>query len=171
FLDDVPETIATLRRLGDHKQSSPKAGLLQRLQNEARALHETLLRQAPPPEPGVVRVMPVKRFDFHQYVEQLGRGAITGTVEAGAVTLLTFLLLATGDLFKLKLVRLAGPTLARRRLTIDVLRAIDQQITRFLGVRFLTSIIVAAATALPLWWLGLSHAVIWGVIAGTLNIL
>src|SRR5262245_48473152 len=34
FLDDVPETIATIKRLGDHKPSAPKRGLLQRLQNE-----------------------------------------------------------------------------------------------------------------------------------------
>jgi predicted PurR-regulated permease PerM len=170
FLDDIPDTIASIKRLGNHKQPT-QAGLLDRLQKEARALHETLIRQAPPPAPGVVRVMPVKRFDFNGYVGELGRGAIAGTIRAGAVALLTFLLLATGDLYKQKLVRLAGPTLARRRLTIDVLRTIDRQITRFLGVRLLTSIVVAAATALPLWWLGLSHAVIWGVIAGVLNIL
>ena len=32
-----------------------------------------------------------------------------------------------------------------------------------------TSVIVAVATSLALWWLGLEQAVIWGILAGVLN--
>jgi predicted PurR-regulated permease PerM len=170
FLQDVPYTIAAIERLDDRRQSA-NGRLLDRIQSEARALHETLLRRVPPPEPGVVRVMPVKRFHVDDYLQHIGRGAVTVTIHAAAVALLTFLLLATGDIWKLKMVKIAGPTFARRKLTVEVLRTIDRQIGRFFIVRLLISVLVATATALPLWWLGLSHAAVWGAIAGALNIL
>jgi len=87
------------------------------------------------------------------------------------VVLLTFLLLATGDSYKHKIVRMAGPTFERRKVTIDVIRTIDRQIARYLLVRVAICAIVATATALPLWWLGVANAFVWGAVAGMLNIL
>src|SRR5581483_6391994 len=84
---------------------------------------------------------------------------------------LTFLILATGDLYKRKLVKLAGPSLADRRVTVEVMRAIDAQIERYLLVRLLISVIVAAATGIGLWAVGLADAAAWGVLAGVLNVI
>jgi len=87
------------------------------------------------------------------------------------VALLTFLLLATGDLYKRKLVKLAGPRLARRKITIDVINTIDRQIERYLQVRLAISGIVAVATGAALGLLGVNHALMWGLAAGALNVL
>src|SRR5262245_7549144 len=74
FLDDWPETVASMKRLVEDKDPEDSR-LFDRLQKEARALHATLLRHAPPPEPGVVRVMPVTRFKIDEYLQHLGHNA------------------------------------------------------------------------------------------------
>jgi predicted PurR-regulated permease PerM len=87
-----------------------------------------------------------------------------------AIALLTFLLLLTGESLKRKLIAIAGPR-AQKKVTHHVIKAIDRQIERYLVARLLISAIVAAATALGLWTLGVRHAVILGVVAGVLNVM
>ena len=75
---------------------------------------------------------------------------------AGQATLVfffVFFLLASGDLFKRKLVKLAGPSLEKKRITIQILDDINKQIARFLLVRIATSIVVGVAT-----WIAFSMA-------------
>src|SRR5262249_1534228 len=86
------------------------------------------------------------------------------------IAALTFLMLVFGDVYKIKLITMAGPRLADRRITADLIRSIDKQIERYLSVRVLISAIVAGATALGLVFVGLSNALIWGLISGALNI-
>ena len=66
--------------------------------------------------------------------------------------------------------KLAGRRWEDKRVTIDVIRTIDRQIERYLAVRLLISLIVATLTAAGLFWLDVSHPVVWGAIAGTLNV-
>jgi predicted PurR-regulated permease PerM len=96
---------------------------------------------------------------------------LTSIVQAVVVGLLSFLLLATGDLYKRKLVRLAGPDWISKRITLDVIRLIDRQIERYLLARLLISAMVAAGTALPLWLLGVARPIMWGLVAGALNVI
>ncbi len=81
---------------------------------------------------------------------------------------LTLFLLIADDLFKRKLVRHIG-VFARKKITVQILDEIGNQIERFLLVQILTSAIVAVVTALVLWWLGLNQPLVWGLAAGLLN--
>ena len=85
------------------------------------------------------------------------------------VAFLTYFLLVADDLFKRKLVKHIGPTLARKRVTVQILDEISTQIERFLLVQILTSIIVGVVTAIALWALGLQQPIVWGIAAGILN--
>ena len=85
------------------------------------------------------------------------------------ILFLIYFLLVTGDLFKRKLVKIAGPTLTKKRITVQILDEISQQIERFIMVQVFTSALVATATALALWWFGVEHFVVWGLLAGILN--
>ena len=85
------------------------------------------------------------------------------------VLFLAFFLLASGDAFRRKWVRLSGPTLARRRITVQVMDEIRSQIQRYLGVQVLTSIIVGVASGIAFWAIGLESPAVWGVAAGVLN--
>jgi len=85
------------------------------------------------------------------------------------VLFLVFFLLASGDLFKRKVVRIVGSTLGEKRLTVETLLEINSQIQHFLVVQILTSTIVAVCTAVALWVIGMRQPVIWGIAAGIFN--
>jgi predicted PurR-regulated permease PerM len=80
-----------------------------------------------------------------------------------------FFLLASGDLFKRKLVKLAGPSLEKKKITVHILDDINTQIERFLFVRVVTSIVVGIATWLAFRFIGLEQAGVWGIAAGVFN--
>jgi predicted PurR-regulated permease PerM len=86
------------------------------------------------------------------------------------VILLAYFLLASGDAFRRKWVQLSGPTLARRRVTVQVMDEIASQIQRYLGVQVLTSVIVGILSGLAFWAIGLESAAVWGIAAGVLNL-
>ena len=80
-----------------------------------------------------------------------------------------FFLLASGDLFKRKLVKLAGPSLEKKKITVQILDEINTQIERFLLVRVVTSVVVGVATWLAFRMVGLEQAGVWGIAAGVFN--
>lgn len=86
------------------------------------------------------------------------------------VLFLSFFALTAADNFRRKLMRIAGPSLARRKVTLQVIDEINGQIQRYLLVQVLTSAIVGLTTGLAYASLGLDNAVVWGAIAGVLNL-
>jgi predicted PurR-regulated permease PerM len=89
--------------------------------------------------------------------------------QAFLITFLTYSLLASGDTYRRALVKLVGPTLSRKRVTVQILDEITSQIERFLFVQMLASVVVAVASAVAFHWLGLERAVFWGLLAGIFN--
>jgi predicted PurR-regulated permease PerM len=121
---------------------------------------------------GVTRVQ-VEQPGF-AVTDLLWRGTLSAVEVAGQVILvlaLSYYLLASGDLFKRKLVRLTGTTLSEKKLTVELLNDIDTQIAGYLVVRAAISSIVTVSTSLAFWALGLQNPVIWGVMAGVLNVI
>jgi len=122
------------------------------------------------PEPGVTRVqIEEKPFNLKQYLWWGSLGVVGLVGQAVLIALLTFSLLASGDAYRRKLVKLVGPTLSRMRVTVKILDDITTQIERFLFVQLLTSAVVAVASALAFYGLGLERAVFWGILAGLFN--
>ena len=121
--------------------------------------------------PGVTRVQVEKpKLNFREY---LLTNAIVAASVIGLSVIVLFLayfLLASGDQFRRKWVQLSGPTLSRRRITVQVLDEINAQIQRYLGVLLLTSVMVGVVSGLAFWAIGLENAAVWGVVAGVLNL-
>ena len=127
--------------------------------------------QAAPLGRGVQRVQIERpRFNVkdHLWTGTLGLLAMLGQV--GTVALITFFLMASGDTFRRKMVKLAGPTLGKKRVTLEVLNQINHQIQRYMMVQLFTSVLVGITTWLCLWAIGLEQAAVWGVAAGVLNL-
>ena len=78
-------------------------------------------------------------------------------------------MLASGDLYRRKLVKIVGPSLTDKKLTVEILKEIDRQIERFLLVQVFTSTVVALATWLAFLALGVEQAAVWGILAGVFN--
>lgn len=125
---------------------------------------------AAPPAQGVPRVeIQDKPLDVRGYL-WTGSMGVFGLLAQGLFLLfLAYFLLSAGDLYTRKLVRIAGPSLSRKRITLEVLNEISAQIERYLIVQMATSAIVALLSWLAFRWLGLEQAAVWGIMAGLLN--
>ena len=127
--------------------------------------------RAVPSGPGVQRVQIVKpRFDVRDYVWNGSLGIVGMLGQLGTVSLITFFLLASGDSFRRKLVKLTGPTLSRKKITLQALNQINEQIQRYMLVQLFTSALVGVVTWLCFATLGLEQAAVWGIAAGVLNL-
>ncbi|MFN9473832.1 AI-2E family transporter [Acidovorax sp.] len=126
---------------------------------------------AAPYRRGVQRVV-VERppFNIRDYLWSGTMGLVSAVGQLTVVVFLTYFALASGNLFRQKLVRIAGSSLERRNITMQVLDDITGQIQRYLLVQVFTSILVGLATGFAYWALGLENAAVWGVVAGVLNL-
>lgn len=127
--------------------------------------------QAAPLKRGVQRVQIEKpKFDVKDHLWSGTVGLVTTLGQVGMVALITFFLMASGDRFRRKLVKLAGPTLSRKKITLQALNQIHDQIQRYMLVQLFTSVLVGLATWLCFLAVGLEHAAVWGVAAGVLDL-
>lgn len=62
-----------------------------------------------------------------------------------------------------------GPTFTKKKLTVQLLEDIADQIERFLLVQVFTSVLVGMVTWIALWWIGLNQPAVWGLSAGVFN--
>ena len=165
----VPEAAAKLRQVmrrgrgdGPIAQVQQAADELQRTANEAT-------RPTPVPN-GVQRVqIEAPTFNVRDYITWGSASAMAFAGQAVLVLFFVFFLLASGDLFKRKLVKIAGPSLEQKKITVQILDEINVQIARFLLVRVVTSVFVGIATWLAFRWVGLGQAGVWGIAAGVFN--
>ena len=68
------------------------------------------------------------------------------------------------------MVKLAGPRLSQKKITVQALDEVHEQIQRYLLVQMATSVVVGVLTGLAFYALGLNHSVVWGVLAGITNL-
>ncbi len=108
-------------------------------------------------------------FDANSYLYAGGMNVVGALGQSAVVFFLVYFFLVTGNLYKRKIVKIAGPHLWQKKLSVEILDEINSQIGSFIRVQVLTSTIVAAATMLALWYFGLRQYVIWGLLAGIFN--
>ncbi|HEY3179230.1 MAG TPA: AI-2E family transporter [Casimicrobiaceae bacterium] len=89
--------------------------------------------------------------------------------DLGLAALLAMFLLASGDTFRKKVLSLAGPTLAARRITREILDEIDAQVQRYLLVMLVTNTFLGLCIWLLLTVAGVERAGLWATIAGVLH--
>src|SRR4029078_4645519 len=108
-------------------------------------------------------------IEVKQYVSWGSARVVAFAGQAVLVVFFVFFLLASGDLFKRKLVKLVGPSLEKKKITVQILNEIDVQIERFLFVRVVTSVVVGVATWLAVKFIRLEQGRVWGFAAGVFN--
>lgn len=119
---------------------------------------------------GVTRVSIERaRFDIKDYLWTGTLGVAASVGQALVVVFIAYFLLASGSSFRRKMVKIAGPTFAQKRITVQVLDEITEQIHRYLLVQVFTSVLVGVVTWLAFLAIGLEHAAVWGVVAFVLN--
>ncbi len=86
------------------------------------------------------------------------------------VVFLVFFLLLGGDTFKRKLVRLAGSSLSRRKITVKILDDINGSIQKYMLMLLTTNLLVALLSWIVFHWIGLDNAGAWAAAAGLLHL-
>jgi len=131
----------------------------------------TSLPTAPSTPPGVTRVV-VERaaFNVRDYLWSGTLGVFSFLGQTLVVLFVTLFLLASGTTFRRKMVKLAGPRLSQKKITVQALDEVSVQIQRYLLVQLATSVVVGVATGLAFYALGLNNAATWGVAAGITNL-
>ncbi|HSV81513.1 MAG TPA: AI-2E family transporter [Ramlibacter sp.] len=180
--DDANDLITSLpaaaRKVRDsvRKQAKAPATPLETMQQAAAELQRAAEEAggsgpAPPPSRNVARVIVEKpRFELREFLWSGTLGLMNLLAQAVVVTFLTYFLLVSGDTFRRKLVKIAGPGMAEKRLTVQALDEINGQMQRYLLVQLLASVGVGLATGLAFAVIGVNHAAVWGVAAGVLNL-
>jgi predicted PurR-regulated permease PerM len=95
-------------------------------------------------------------------------GVAVAAAQVTVVLFLVFFMLASGDLFKKKLLAIAAEH-NKKRFTAQVLDGIDEQIRNYLLVMLVANTLVGAGTWLSFWALGVKYAGLWGVMAAILH--
>lgn len=180
--DDANELIASLPaaakklRSSLGRQSRSPDTTLETVQKAAVELEKAAeaARGAPAPAGGgraptrVVVERPAFDLRDHLWSGTVGLATMLGQIVL--VTFLTYFLLLSGDTFRRKVVKIAGPGLAEKKLAVQALDEINAQMQRYLMVQLLASVGVGLATGIAFAVLGLKHAAVWGVAAGVLNL-
>ena len=174
IVDDLPEAARKIRDRLAARSRPQDAGLLEKVQDAAQQIDKTAAEaqaKSPTPVPsGVQRVQIIPPpFRASEYLWLGGQNLLNFLGQFAVVLFLVYFLLVTDDLFKRKIVKIAGPTLTKKKISVQIMDEINQQISNFLRVQVLTSIIVAVATSVALWAFGVENYVIWGLLAGIFN--
>ena len=177
--DDASKMIETLPDaahklyLAQLKDRGASEGTMESMQKTATKL-EQVAKEAGSPSPdtprGVTRVQIEKpNLNIKDYLWMGTKGAVAFVGQLIMVLFLAYFMLVSGDTFRRKLVKIAGPTMSRKKITLRVLDKIAEQVQRYLLVQIFTSLMVGVATWLAFLWIGLEHAAVWGVVAGVLK--
>ena len=172
MIETLPDAAKKFRRTLSREWGTSE-GTMEKVQKAAvqieKAATETGVINPVVPR-GVTRVQIEKStLNVNDY---LWNGTVSLMATAGIsimVLFLAYFLLVAGDSFRRKLVKLTGPTLSRKRVTVQMLNDITKQIQRYMLVQLFTSSLVGIATWLTFLWLGVEHAAVWGILAGLFN--
>jgi len=92
-----------------------------------------------------------------------------GLAQLLSIIFLIYFLLAAGNVFRRKIVRMVGPPIGRQKAALEVLNHIHDLNQRYLAVVAFINVGVGVTTAVGLALIGLQHAAIWGVAIAVLH--
>ena len=119
---------------------------------------------AVPPAVGV-------QAQFQEFVTRQSGQALAVLAELFVALALALFLLAAGDTFRRKVAKIAGASLARRRVTVEVLNEIDGQIQAYMMTLLVANLLIALSTWGALVVLDVPNPGIWGVVTGLVHVI
>jgi predicted PurR-regulated permease PerM len=149
------------------QSASPRQSLLRQLQQAVTELEQSA---GPPAKPAnATPVTIVEGVDVQRSVMSGARSAASYASTAILLLFLIYFLLAEGELFKEKLVKISGERLSQKKVTVQMIDEITGKISLFVFYQFWSGLLVGIITWLVFAWLGVRYAGLWGVAAGVLN--
>ncbi|WP_343731479.1 AI-2E family transporter [Duganella sp.] len=171
IVDELPTAGHKLSRLLSERLHSGGPSALQRIQDVAAELQQATAgaqerraarRTAPPPS---------EAFPVMNWIWAGSMGVVGFLSQATMVIFLVFFLLLSGDTFKRKLVKLTGPSLTKKRITVHILEDINSSIQKYMLMLLVTNAALALLMWIALRWVGLENAGAWAIVAGLLHLM
>lgn len=148
---------------------------MQKMQLAAAEIEKATTQQIAPTTGTAKRpthvVIDAPAFKLNTLVWSGWRGVMAFLGEGIMVAFLTYFLLLSGDTFKRKLVRLTGPTLTRKKITVHILDDINNSIQKYMFMLLITNALLGAITWGVFTWMGLENAGVWALVASLLHII
>lgn len=110
-------------------------------------------------------------FSLNEWIWTSSIGAMAFAGQVLMVVFLVFFLLLSGDTFKRKLVKLTGPTLSHKKITVNILADINTSIQRYMFMLLVTNTLLSVLLWVAFRWIGLENAGAWAVAGGFLHII
>ncbi len=154
----------SLKKMAAQQPPSPVAEV-KKAAAEIESIAQTGKAAPPAPPPAAA----ASTISFWGLVWAGGKGVAIVVSQALAVMFLVFFMLASGDLFKRKIVKIAGNTLTEKKITVEMIDQIDLQIRRYLMVVLISNVLVGVGTWFAFRMLGVNYAELWGVASAVLH--
>ncbi len=103
-----------------------------------------------------------------KFSSQLFESLQTLVLQLAIISALLFFLLASGDLFKERLVAMVSGLRGKKQVLV-IMKKIEQDAAGYILTVSIINFLLGASVGLALWALGLPNAALWGVMAGLLN--
>ena len=149
-------------------------GDMQKMQNAAtqveKAASQAAGSPAAPHQAATHVIVDQPTFKLSTFLWQSSMGTLEALGQTAMVVFLVFFLLVGGDRFKRNLVRLTGPSLSRKKITVHILNDINHSIQKYLLMLVTTNLLTGLLTWAAFRWLGLENAGAWAAAAGVLHI-
>lgn len=175
IIDDLPQITEKLTRVLA-KSSGGQPSTIQQVQAAAAQIEQATASvgmegkraapRKPPPAAGNS-----SSFKVMDWVLAGSMGLVTFATQATMVVFLVFFLLLAGDTFKRKLVKLTGPSLTRKKVTVHILDDINTSIQNYMFMLLVTNTMLALLMWAALHSIGLENAGAWAVVAGLTHIM
>lgn len=172
ILTQLPEAASKLST-GLAKMRSGQSSNMKNMQTAANTIEKATSQAdlSPPRQRTTHVVVDQPGFRLSNFLWVGSKGALAFFGQAVMVFFLVLFFLLGGDIFKRKLVRLAGPTLSHRKITVHVLDQINESIQKYMFMLLVTNISVGLLTWIALRWIGVENAGAWAVVAGLLHLI
>ena len=174
ILVQLPEAASKLSE-GFASMRDDPSGNMQKMQTAMGEMEKATSQVANTPSGGKHRtphvVIDTPGFMVGDIMWASSMGALGFIGQAAMVIFLCFFLLVGGDTFKRKLVRLAGPSLSRKKITVAILDDINGSIQKYMFMLLMTNILLGLLIWIAFRWIGLENAGAWAVTAGLLHVI
>jgi predicted PurR-regulated permease PerM len=173
LVDSLPvaaQKLGQAMRRDKNASATPLESVQQAAAQLEKAAEENSARVAA--RKGVARVV-IERpgFNVRDYLLSGTVGLLAAMGQLTLVAFLTYFALCSGDTFRRKLIKITGPGLQKKKVTVHVLDDITRNIERYLLVQILVSAVVGVTTGLAFWVIGVENAIVWGIIAAVTNLI
>ncbi len=170
IIEELPQATHKLSRLLG-KLSDGQPSTLQQMQAAATEIVRATTDTEAPRKLKKSSVAEAPDLKIMDWVWAGSMGVLGFIGQAVMLIFLVFFLLLSGDTFKRKLVKLTGPSLRQKKITVHILDEINSSIQNYMLMLLVTNILLALLTWIALRFIGLQNAGAWAVAAGLLHIM